>query len=257
MNTFAQDERLDHLKRQLREHPLYDLLRGPRPLRCFLRHHVYCVWDFMSLLKALQGRLTCVTIPWLPTPDPVGRRLINEIVLGEESDDDGAGGHLSHFELYLAAMADAGAWSPGPVLVFLGVLRAAARWTRPWPPPGAPPVVAAFVRQTLRAGSVRALHWLAAAFALGREDVIPALFVRLLEGLARAEPGRYARLLFYLRRHVELDGDSHGPAALRLLTHACGDDPVRRREALDTAALCLEARLRLWDAITAAVKVGE
>ncbi len=77
-------------------------------LHTFLERHVYAVWDFMSLLKALQRVFTCVTVPWLPTGFPECRRLVNEIVLGEESDDfDGT--HVSHFELYRLAKEEAGA----------------------------------------------------------------------------------------------------------------------------------------------------
>ncbi len=252
---FAEDDRLAYLRRQLRDHALYASLRGPRALCRFLQHHVFCVWDFMSLLKALQRQLTGVEVPWLPAPDPVACRLINEIVLGEESDDDGAGGHLSHFELYLAAMRDVGA-DTLPMQRFLSVLRAGRPLADALTAAEAPGVVADFVRQTLDLARSAPLHRLAAAFALGREDVIPTMFVRLLEGLAATEPGRYARLLYYLQRHIDLDGDSHGPAALRLVERACGDDPVRRREALDTAAACLEARVRLWDAIHALVVSG-
>jgi hypothetical protein len=254
MNAFAEDDRLARLKEQLRDHPLYASLRHPRDLRTFLQHHVFCVWDFMSLLKALQRKLTSVDVPWLPTPDSEARRLVNEIVLAEESDDDGAGGHLSHFELYLAAMRDVEA-DTLPMQHFLGVLRGGRSIEEALAAAGVSSAVANFVRQTLDLAQSAPLHRLAAAFALGREDVIPSMFVRLLEELAEIEPGRYGRLLYYLRRHIDLDGDTHGPAALRLLGRVCGDDPKRRREALDTAATCLQARIHLWDAIHALVLV--
>jgi hypothetical protein len=123
MQSFGEDAQLLDLRLRLVEHPLYSSLQGPAEVRIFQQHHVYCVWDFMTLLKALQRRLTCVDLPWLPTPDPAARRLVNEIVLGEESDEDGAGGHCSHFELYLGAMRDAGA-DTEPIETFLAALRA-------------------------------------------------------------------------------------------------------------------------------------
>jgi hypothetical protein len=255
MKTFADNEQLARLRLGLREHPLYAALRGPDDLCCFLQHHVFCVWDFMSLLKALQQQLTSVEVPWLPTSDPVARRLINEIVLGEESDEDGVGGHLSHFELYLDAMRDAGA-SLVSIQRFLGALRTGRSVDEALAAAEAPPAVMAFVRQTMDLARSAPLHRLAAAFALGREDVIPTMFIRLLEELAAAEPGRYGRFLYYLRRHIDLDGDSHGPATLCLVERICAGDPLRLREALDTAAVCLEARVRLWDAIYRAVTTG-
>ncbi len=90
-------------------HPLYRELSSLERLRRFQQYHVFAVWDFMCLLKALQQQLTCPTVPWLPVGDPEVRRLINEIVLGEESDELPGGRVLSHFELYLEAMRESGA----------------------------------------------------------------------------------------------------------------------------------------------------
>ena len=63
----------------------------------------------MSLLKTLQGNLTCTTVPWFPKGSAETRHLINEIVVGEESDVDNNGIRKSHFELYLNAMKQCGA----------------------------------------------------------------------------------------------------------------------------------------------------
>jgi len=71
--------------------------------------HVWAVWDFQSLLKAMQRHLTCVSLPWLPTADAEARRLANEIVLDEETDILPDGSYASHFELYLQSMRAAGA----------------------------------------------------------------------------------------------------------------------------------------------------
>jgi hypothetical protein len=105
-------ERLTPLKAALLTHSIYQEIDRPDSLRLFMEHHVFAVWDFMSLLKALQRRLCCVEVPWLPAADPLGSRLVNEIVLAEESDDDGQGGFASHFELYRRAMKRCGANSP-------------------------------------------------------------------------------------------------------------------------------------------------
>ena len=74
-----------------------------------MEYHVYAVWDFMSLLKALQIELTCTTLPWKPVGDTKIRRLINSIVLEEESDVDADGNPSSHYEMYLDAMIECGA----------------------------------------------------------------------------------------------------------------------------------------------------
>jgi hypothetical protein len=105
----ASSLRMQELKQALKAHPLYVELNRPEALRLFMEHHVYAVWDFMSLLTYLQTRLTCTQIPWMPVGDPEVRFLINEIVRGEESDEMPGGGYISHFELYLKAMNQAGA----------------------------------------------------------------------------------------------------------------------------------------------------
>ncbi|MEY5131442.1 MAG: hypothetical protein RL734_1509, partial [Bacteroidota bacterium] len=92
---------IESLREQLINHDLYTSMKTGDDLRRFMETHVFAVWDFMSLLKALQKNLTCVDLPWMPKGDPEIRQLINEIVLGEESDIDEDGVIMSHFEMYL------------------------------------------------------------------------------------------------------------------------------------------------------------
>src|SRR6218665_309178 len=101
-------EEVAPLKQQLVEHKLYKQISSIEDLHIFMQHHVFAVWDFMSLLKVLQRNLTCVDIPWVPKGNANTRYLINEIVTGEESDIDEQGNRHSHFELYLKAMEQAG-----------------------------------------------------------------------------------------------------------------------------------------------------
>ena len=89
-------------------HPMYSKLDTREAITTFMEHHVFAVWDFMSLLKSLQRNLTCVEVPWVPTGPTGSRRLINDIVLVEESDEL-QGEFISHFELYIEGMAQAGA----------------------------------------------------------------------------------------------------------------------------------------------------
>ena len=57
---------IQEYKNQLLTHSLYEKVKTIDDLHCFLENHIYAVWDFMSLLKALQNKLTCTTTPWLP-----------------------------------------------------------------------------------------------------------------------------------------------------------------------------------------------
>jgi hypothetical protein len=110
MSQFARLTRdVQALRVKLLGHPLYGMIDSLTNLRIFMEYHVFAVWDFMSLLKSLQRSQTSVEIPWCPRPNPTTTRFINEIVLCEESDEDGAGGYTSHFELYRSAMKECGA----------------------------------------------------------------------------------------------------------------------------------------------------
>ena len=114
---------LGDARERLVRHRIYGLVNSAARLRRFMESHVFAVWDFQSLLKAMQQRLTCTSIPWVPTADAEARRLVNEIVLDEESDALPEGGSASHFELYLHGMRNAGA-DTGPIDRMIETLRA-------------------------------------------------------------------------------------------------------------------------------------
>ena len=109
MNISVINKKIQSQKDILLQHPLYEKVKTVEDLHQFLESHVYAVWDFMSLLKALQSKLTCTTTPWFATQNPETRYLINEIVLAEESDLTLEGKRLSHFEMYVEAMKSCGA----------------------------------------------------------------------------------------------------------------------------------------------------
>ena len=237
---------------RLISHSLYDELRDEESLRIFMRSHVFCVWDFQSLLKALQRFVTCVEVPWLSTADPEARRLVNEIVLDEESDEAPGGGHLSHFELYLQAMQECGADAVS-MGVFLEDLHGGTDLREALARPALPPGVAAFVKTTMAIAKSGQVHRIAAAFAYGREDIIPAMFQRLVNRLAETAPERWATFSFYLNRHIEHDAETHGPMARALVSRLCDNEESLWREAEETARQSLAARIRLWDDILCSV----
>lgn len=241
-------ERLAPERRAVTQHPLYASIRSLDDLRIFARAHVFAVFDFMSLLKRLQRELTCVELPWRPPADRAAARLVNEIVLGEETDEDGQGGHGSHFELYLAAMGELGA-ERGPIERLVQELRQGVELPHALARCGAPPHAARFVSSTWAVARHGALHEVAAAFALGREDVIPEMFLALVHEAERARPQGFAALRYYLERHIHLDGEEHSPKALALLERLGGDDPQRWREMELAARAALVERRLLWDGV--------
>jgi Protein of unknown function (DUF3050) len=233
---------VDVARQQAINHPLYASLTSVARVQAFMSVHVFAVWDFMSLLKALQQRLTCVDVPWSPRGDTLCRRLINEIVLGEESDHF-EGNILSHFEMYLAAMDQAGA-DRAPLERFLDTIAATRDVPRALDMAGVPEAADQFVRATWRVIDRGEAFELAAVFAFGRESLIPAMFTHVLEG-EHCMP----LLRDYLIRHVQIDEEVHTPLAMRMVATLCGDDPARwavaRRAVLDALA----ARTRMWDGI--------
>ncbi len=236
------------LRQRLIDHPIYEAIDSPEALQCFMEHHVFAVWDFMTLLKALQRHLTCVTVPWTPTANREARRLINEIVLAEESDEDGAGSYASHFESYLDAMKLAGA-DVGPITRFVDQIAQGRPVADALEDAEVPKPARAFVATTWSFVESDSMPAIVAAFTVGREDLIPDLFRGLVERITASDPIGYRLYLRYLDRHVQLDGDEHGPMALNLLKSICGVDPSRWKDATFAATLALDARLALWEEV--------
>ncbi|WP_330211781.1 DUF3050 domain-containing protein [Pseudomonas sp. AM4(2022)] len=236
---------LEQKKQKLFDHPLFIEITTVGKLQHFMEHHVFAVWDFMSLAKRLQQDLTCTQLPWLPCAAPRAARLINEIVLAEESDEHPTRGYCSHFELYLDAMTEVGA-STFAITRFIDLQSQGVEVSAALQMIDAPLGVARFVDSTLQIALSAPTHCVAAAFLHGRESVIASMFERLLH--SHAFIGRQApTLCYYLNRHIELDSDDHGPAAQQLLTHLIDADPSRQQQA-DSAALgAVESRITLWD----------
>ena len=245
--------RLTPLKNALLNHAVYREIDRLSALRLFMEHHVFAVWDFMSLLKALQGRLCCIGVPWLPADDPLATRFINEIVLAEESDEDGQGGFLSHFGLYLRSMARCGA-DTRPIDHFLIEIRKGNPVPAALASVGAPGCVERFVRQTFDLIERGSLCALASSFTFGREDLLPALFQRIVNELDVEAGGGLEDFRYYLRRHIGLDGEEHGPMAVRLVASLCGGDDARWRQAEEAAVTALDARRDLWDGVCAVLR---
>jgi hypothetical protein len=241
---------IDTLRRRIEDHPVYAAVRTPSALALFAAHHVFAVWDFMSLLKRLQRELTCVAIPWMPPANPAAARLINEIVLGEESDETPSG-YRSHYELYRTAMTEIGAPTQW-IDIFLDRLRAGYPISPALCACSAPPAVIQFVETTFSIIDTGSIHEIAAVFTLSREDLVPPMFLRVTAECAMHRED-YPQFFYYLDRHIEVDSGSHGPLARDLLAELCGGSPARFREAEAAACRALEARLALWDGILSAL----
>jgi len=236
-------------RQQLIAHSLYEKVTKIEDLHCFLENHIYAVWDFMSLLKALQNHLTCTTTPWLPIGNPEIRYLINEIVIGEETDLALDGTRQSHFEMYLDAMKQCGA-STNQIESFLENVATNTSIFASIESSDLHENVKNFLNFTFRVIENGKPHEIAAAFTFGREDLIPNMFTEILRNFQIHFPETdLSKLLYYFERHIELDADEHGPMALQMVTELCGNDPVKWDEVKQISLEALEKRIGLWDAI--------
>jgi len=243
---------LQPARQRMVDHTLYRRIQSLDDLRTFMEYHVFAVWDFMSLLKALQRELTCVELPWVPKGNPATRRLNNDIVLEEETDLDPEGQPTSHFELYLRAMREAGA-NTAPAERLLAALAEGASVPAALAAAGAPAPVQEFVQHTFAVIAAGQPHAVAAAFTFGREDVIPDMFRNLVADLGQRFPGQLDTFIYYLNRHIELDEDHHAPLAHQMVRDLCGTDPQRWQQAAEVAQQGMAARVALWDGIQAAL----
>lgn len=226
-------------KNNLSQHKLFSRLNSIEQLRIFMESHVYAVWDFMSLLKSLQRQISCVDLPWRPSiysKDSV--RFINEIVLGEESDRDIDGQASDHFSMYLAAMDEIGA-NTSPIREFISSLDMELL----------PSHIKPFVSYNLELAKSAPVHQVAGAFFFGREDLIPSMFSGIITKLDSSNLP-CSKLKFYLKRHIDLDGDEHGPLAMSLLSELTKNDDSLLSESFEVGLQSLRLRDDLWNSIS-------
>lgn len=232
---------LTKYREEIVNHPLYKKLNSVEDIAVMMEHHVYAVWDFMSLLKALQSLLTCTTSPWKPVGDGKIRQLVNSIVLEEESDVDKENNPLSHYEMYIDAMKQCGA-NTSAIESFVSNVSTTNI-------PSVNVGVDAFLKTTFDVIESNETHKIASAFTFGREDLIPDMFTAIVNEYNTEN--NLDKFVYYLERHIELDGGEHGPLALELISNLCGDDDNKWKEVEETAIACLVARKKLWDSILA------
>lgn len=249
MDTFMINSSIRPQKELLLQHSLYNKIKTIDDLRHFLEGHVYAVWDFMSLLKALQSKLTCTGTPWMPVGNPEIRYLINEIVLAEETDITSDKKRLSHYEMYLDAMKACGA-DTSAIQVFLDDVVETQNIFVSIKKSALHEDIKGFLDFTFRVIDRGRPHEIAAAFTFGREDLIPSMFTEILKNFRENFPEvNLDKLIYYFERHIALDADEHGPMAMQMVTELCGNEDRKWKEVEEVSIQALEKRLALWNAI--------
>ena len=241
------EDSIADLRYKLQNHVLYQNLENIEDVKVFMENHVFAVWDFMSLLKALQIKLTSIGTPWLPSENAKLSRFINEIVIAEESDINEEGVPKSHFQMYLDAMNQVGA-NTEQIDNFIQSIKNGNSPLDGLSNSSINLKVSAFVKHTFSVIDSQQAHKIASAFTFGREDVIPDMFIKILDQSDKNNE-KYNKLRYYLQRHIELDGDDHGPLSLMMIEELCGNDDQKWFEVQTVAIESLQHRIALWDVI--------
>ncbi|MDX1294836.1 MAG: DUF3050 domain-containing protein [Sulfurimonadaceae bacterium] len=256
MTTFPLDN-VKKLRHELSIHPVYEAVTDMNDLTIFMQHHVYSVWDFMSLVKYLQNHIAPARTPWQPFGDAQVQRFINDIVLEEETDvgiplEDGTPTYTSHFNLYADAMEEVKEGSSLNVREFVSKV-ASDSFEIAKERSQLPAAAKEFMETTFGFIKSDKPHVIAAAFALGREHIIPPMFHALLEkmSVSREEAGVFH---YYLDRHIELDSDHHGPMSMRMLELLCDNDQSKIAEAEEAALYAIKSRIKFWDGVLKAIQ---
>jgi hypothetical protein len=235
-------------REQIVNHKVYSVIENIDDLKVFMSYHVFAVWDFMSLLKCLQNQLTCTSLPWFPIGEADIRYLINEIVLGEESDIDANGKRKSHFEMYVDAMHQIGA-STQTINNFIVELKNKKTIEAAAVNTGVPHEAQQFMNFTFNIINSNKNYLQSAVFTFGREDLIPGMFMSLIKDLNQRFPQNISGLNYYLERHIEVDGDHHSNLAMEMTSLLCGNDEKKWQEATTASIDALKHRILLWNGI--------
>jgi hypothetical protein len=203
----------------------------------------------MSSLKALQNQLTCTKVPWMPNNNSEIAYLINEIVTAEETDISQDGKRKSHYELYIDAMKDIGAETK-PIEQYIAQLSLSNDIENEINDLNIHPNIKDFLKFTFSIIKEGKPHKIAAIFTFGRENLIPNMFNEILDEFQKSFTNKdISKLIYYFKRHIELDEDEHGPMALQMVNELADNDPLKWKEIEEISKIALEKRIGLWDAI--------
>jgi hypothetical protein len=239
---------IEPLRQEIINHKVYSAINDIDDLKVFMQYHIFAVWDFMSLLKSLQNNLTCTSVPWFPKGSADTRYLINEIVVGEESDIDSFGIRKSHFELYQDAMLQCGA-DTSQIEKFITVLKNTGDFNSAFTASKTPKEARDFVDFTFKVIESGKDYLQSAIFTFGREDLIPGMFISIINEIHKSFPDDISIFKYYIERHIEVDGDHHSHLAIQMTTNLCKNNQEYWEEIEEAVINSLKQRIELWNGV--------
>jgi hypothetical protein len=80
------------------------------------------------------------------------------------------------------------------------------------------------------------------------------MFISMVKEINQQLPGKVDTLLYYLERHIEVDGEYHSQLAYQMTAELCGDDDNKWIQATNAVKESLTERIALWDGILETIK---
>ena len=166
----------------LYNHTLYSSIKNSDHIRIYMHNQVWCVWDFMTLVKSIQLKLMPPSILWQPPKYPTLGAYIYEVLLTEETDNSiRQNENASHFQTYLEAMKQSKVDTKS-IDKFISLLLKGKDFDTAIKNCGVHKEAKEFVENTYGFAN-SALHIATSVFCLSREGVIPGMFNSLLSNL--------------------------------------------------------------------------
>ncbi len=239
-------KKINEIKKNIINHPLFHMRFNNEQLSHFMSIHVYAVWSFMSIVKSLQKNLTPQSIPWTPNHSTQNgmARFINEIIYTEESDEISKNTYLSHFEIYILAMRIIGV-NTKPILSIVSHFKK-NNYSRKYINSLNIPICAKhFINHDISIAKSRSLPKIVGVFCFGKETIIPFMFKQIIKAIPKRGN---SVLISYFDRHIEIDGERHGPLAKKIFSEVCKKKSASTLAYL-TAIEALKLRESMWDDI--------
>ena len=183
----------------------------------------------------------------MPPKHNKAARLVNEIISGEETDVLPTGQPMSHYEMYRIAMDEVGT-DPTTFDDFFNKVLEGKPVEEALDHPSIHPAIREFVTATIKTATTGTVAQVLGSFFYGREDSIPQMFSNFLKSWGINE-AHAPTLVYYLKRHIELDGESHGPAVQEIMTDSLNGNVGEWETLFDEALKAVELRIQLWDAL--------